>query len=345
MITKRLLSIISAAAIAHAVTAAPDSTSAPYKKFLPEVHATLRARYELATESGDGRFQVRNARVNLNGSLTDFLGYYLRADFCDRGSFKMLDAYAIFKPDAHWRVMMGQMRVPLSVDASRSVHNYWFANRSLPARDMWGSRKVGLKARYSFSPAGASAFVEGGIFSSASTSAQTSWSKNYTYAVIGAVEAGDWTPEIGFQSNELGSTRVNLWNMSLTWERDGLWEAEGEVLWKCYSNNAARTVFAYNLMARRFFPLNCRFANRLSADLRFDSSTDNCDGARNEHGDLIVTQTARKRLTVGATLAWLKGPVNTHLRLNYEQYFHKAGHISSPSDGANRLCLELMLHF
>ncbi len=322
--------------------AAADST-ASLKKYMPEVHATLRARYEISTADGDGRFQVRNARVNLKGNIADFLGYYFQADFCDRGSFRMLDAYAIFSPSKHVRIMAGQMRVPLSVDASRSVHTYWFANRSLSNRDMWSSRRVGLKARYSFALLNAPAFVEGGIFNSASTSSQTGWSDSYTYAVIGAATFGSWTPEIGFQSKDTGNTRVNLWNASLTWKY-GLWEAEGEFLYKIYSSDAAVSTKAFNIMARRFFPIKCPYADRVSLDMRFDGTSDNCDGERDDAGELLVTQTSRMRLTAGTTLAYLRGPVQAHLRLNYEQYFHDKSHVYSTSD-SNRLCLELMLHF
>ena len=88
----RMLCAAMAMLPAGAAAADADSVS----RYIPEVHATLRTRYEVATESGEARFQVRNARVNMNGDVTDFLGYFLRADFCDRGSFKMLDAYAIF---------------------------------------------------------------------------------------------------------------------------------------------------------------------------------------------------------------------------------------------------------
>ena len=90
--------------------AAADST-ASLKKYMPEVHATLRARYEISTADGDGRFQVRNARVNLKGNIADFLGYYFQADFCDRGSFRMLDAYAIFSPSRFCQSMSGLWQV------------------------------------------------------------------------------------------------------------------------------------------------------------------------------------------------------------------------------------------
>ncbi len=333
--------LCAAMAMLPAGAAAADADSV--SRYIPEVHATLRTRYEVATESGEARFQVRNARVNMNGDVTDFLGYFLRADFCDRGSFKMLDAYAIFHPSQTVQVMLGQMRVPLSVDATRSVNAYWFANRSLPSRDMWSSRKVGVKGRYSFSVGAAPAYVEGGVFSSASTSEQTSWSKSYTFGIVGVVTTGDFTPEIGFQSNELGNVRVNNWDASLTWCH-GEWEAEAEFLYKVYTNRAAKAVKAFNIMGRRFFPVKSRYVNRLSVEARYDGATDNCDGALDDDGRLCVTQTSRRRLTAGATAMWLKGPVKAHVRLNYEQYFHDGGHVASPADG-NKLCVELMVHF
>lgn len=319
-----------------------DSTDT-YRKYIPEVHATLRARYELDTELGDARFQVRNARVNLNGYVTDFLSYYLRADFCDRGKFSVLDAFATLRASSRLKVMMGQMRVPLSVDASRAVNQYWFVNRAFPGKDMWSSRKVGVKARYHFNIRKLPAYVEGGVFSSASTVTQDTWSKNYTFGIIGVVTLGDFMPEIGFQSNEVSDVRVNNWNASLTWHR-GMWEAEGEMLYKHYTHHAAESVKAYNFMARRFFPIRSRWANRVSLDLRFDGMTDNCDGKTNDAGALVVTKTARKRLTVGSTLAYIKLPVKAHLRLNYEQYFHGSSRVKTPADD-NKLSLELMLHF
>lgn len=165
----RLLLALLVGGTAWLSATAADSTRTR-NKYIPELHATMRLQYEVSASDGAGRFNVRNARVNLKGNLTDFLGYFLRADFSDRGKFVMRDAYAIFTPSSRLKVMMGQMRVPLSVDATRSVHQYWFAHSSLVTHDMWSSRKVGLKSRYSFSLGAAPAYVEGGAFSSASTS-------------------------------------------------------------------------------------------------------------------------------------------------------------------------------
>lgn len=327
-----------------ALTATASDSVKARSRYIPELHATMRLQYELSTEDGAGHFNVRNARVNLKGSLTDFLGYFLRADFSDRGKFVMRDAYAIFTPSGRVRLMMGQMRVPLSVDATRSVHQYWFAHSSLVTHSMWSSRKVGLKGRYSFCLGQAPAYVEGGVFSSASTSDHRPWSKDYTFGIIGVVDVGQWRPEIGFQSNMLGNVRCNLWDASLTWTDGSLWEAEVEGLYKAYSRNAAPATKALCVQARRFFPVRSRWADRLSVDARFDCAGDVYDIADSPDEPLIVGQTARRRLTLGSTLAYLDGPVQAHLRLNYEQFFHTSRHVPDVAD-SNRLCLELMLHF
>ena len=39
------------------------------KEYLPKVHGTIRSKYELQTTTGMQRFQVRNARVSLDGKV------------------------------------------------------------------------------------------------------------------------------------------------------------------------------------------------------------------------------------------------------------------------------------
>lgn len=38
-----------------------------WKDYLPEVHGTLRGKYEYQTATGEQRFQVRTARVSVTG--------------------------------------------------------------------------------------------------------------------------------------------------------------------------------------------------------------------------------------------------------------------------------------
>ena len=100
------------------------------KEYLPEVHGTIRGKYELQTTNGMQRFQVRNARVSLDGKVLPVIAYKAEIDLSDEGSIKMLDAYARFVPNDTWNVTLGQMRVPFTIDAHRSPHQQYFANRS-----------------------------------------------------------------------------------------------------------------------------------------------------------------------------------------------------------------------
>ncbi len=49
-------------------TAAENSNSGTKEKkvdYMPEIHGVVRARWEIDTQNGDQRFQIRNARVNV----------------------------------------------------------------------------------------------------------------------------------------------------------------------------------------------------------------------------------------------------------------------------------------
>lgn len=119
------------------------------KEYLPEVHGTIRGKYELQTTNGMQRFQVRNARVSLDGKVLPVIAYKAEIDLSDEGSIKMLDAYARFVPNDTWNVTLGQMRVPFTIDAHRSPHQQYFANRSFIAKQVGNVRDVGATGAFS----------------------------------------------------------------------------------------------------------------------------------------------------------------------------------------------------
>ena len=106
----------------------------------PHIHGTLRSKYEYQTSEGEGRFEVRNARVSVDGKVTPFISYKAEIDLCDEGSIKMLDAYTRLKPIQPLAFTIGQMRVPFTIDAHRSPHQQYFANRSFIAKQVGNVR-------------------------------------------------------------------------------------------------------------------------------------------------------------------------------------------------------------
>ena len=86
------------------------------------IGGTIRSKYEYQTEEGEGRFEVRTARINVVGNVTPQVSYKAEIDLCDEGKIKMLDAYTRIKPWKTLQFTIGQERVPFTIDAHRSPH-------------------------------------------------------------------------------------------------------------------------------------------------------------------------------------------------------------------------------
>ena len=64
--------------------------------FIPEIHGTIRAKYEYEPQIDKGRFEIRNARLSVEGKVIPIVRYKAEIDLSDEGTIKMLDAYTMF---------------------------------------------------------------------------------------------------------------------------------------------------------------------------------------------------------------------------------------------------------
>ena len=133
-----------------------------FSQWLPKINGTIRAKGEYQTEERQGRFEVRNARVSLENNDNTPIGYRAEIDLSDEGKIKMLDAYVGYRPISGMNIRLGQMRVPFSIDAHRSPHRQYFANRSFIAKQVGDVRDVGLCASYTLPKTPLT--IEGGLF-------------------------------------------------------------------------------------------------------------------------------------------------------------------------------------
>ena len=122
--------ITSALLCLAAVTASAQQTATSEKndadKATPvNIHGTIRSKYEYQTSENEGRFEVRNARISVDGNLSPIISYKAEIDLCDEGKIKMLDAYTRLKPVQGLQFTIGQMRVPFTIDAHRSPHQQY----------------------------------------------------------------------------------------------------------------------------------------------------------------------------------------------------------------------------
>lgn len=131
--------------------------------YMPNIHGTIRGKYEYQTEEGEGRFEVRNARVSVDGLITPAISYKAEIDLCDEGKIKMLDAYTRLRMLDKLQFTIGQMRVPFTIDAHRSPHQQYFANRSFIAKQVGNVRDVGAALGYNVN-VGFPIKLEAGVF-------------------------------------------------------------------------------------------------------------------------------------------------------------------------------------
>ena len=52
-----------------------DKQTMEIKDYLPEIHGTIRGKYEYQTETGESRFEVRNARFSVSGNVHPLVAY------------------------------------------------------------------------------------------------------------------------------------------------------------------------------------------------------------------------------------------------------------------------------
>lgn len=312
-----------------------------WPEWMPDISGTIRAKAEYQTERGETRFQVRNARIALDGAIIPAVIYKAEIDLSDEGRIRMLDAYAGVKPADSWLLRLGQMRVPFSIDAHRSPHMQYFANRSFIAKQVGDVRDVGLAG--TFSPKSVPLTLEAGVFNGSGLTEQKDyWTRSLNFSAKAQyVLPFGLTLQASVQKISPNGGAVYLYDGGLTFQR-GRWTLEAEYLRKHYTNktfddvNALDAFVCYDLPLRRIF-------DKISFLARYDMMDDHSDGVLNEQGVLQVDDAARKRVTGGVTLSFVK-KVHADLRLNYEKYFYDNVVLAQPSE-RDKAVVELVIHF
>lgn len=317
-----------------------DSTAVSYR---PEFHGTIRAKYEYQPEISKGRFEIRNARVSIEGKIIPIVRYKAEIDLCDEGSIKMLDAYVRLQPDEGLKVTCGQMRVPFTIDAHRSPHVQYFANRSFIAKQVCNVRDVGVAAALMFGKR-MPLTLEGGIFNgSGLTDQKNFWTGSVNFSFKAQAEiARRFNVTLSCQRATNGDVDVMMYDAGAYWQTQQ-WHVEAEYLRKHYLRNAFSPVNAIDAFAAYRLPLK-RGLSAISFLGRYDYMSDHTKGNRDECGALGVDDHERHRLTGGVTLSFGKKALQADLRLNYEQYFYRSGVTPAISE-RNKLVVEVVAHF
>ncbi len=315
----------------------------------PEIHGTIRGKYEYQTGEGEGRFEVRNARVSISGQVAKAVEYKAEIDLSDEGQIKMLDAYTRLKPARGFDFTLGQMRVPFTIDAHRSPHQQYFANRSFIAKQVGNVRDVGATVGYSFN-VGFPIILQAGMFNGSGLTNQKDF---WTNKVNFSAKAQFMLPRgfnitLSAQKIRPDDVTVMMYDGGAYYHAHG-WHIEAEYLFKHYSDDAFKNVHAVDAFVNYDIPLRKCFFSKISPLLRYDYMSDHSDGMRyaggkeDTEGTLVVNDYRRSRLTGGVTFSIAK-PFISDIRLNYEKYFYRSGAIQKPSE-RDKIVIEVMTRF
>lgn len=313
-------------------------------EYLPVIHGTIRGKYEYQTTTAEQRFQVRNARVSLTGNVLPLVTYKAEIDLSDEGVIKMLDAYARVKPFDHWSITIGQMRVPFTIDAHRSPHQQYFANRSFIAKQMGSLRDAGATLKYD-ATGGFPFSIEAGLFSGSGLTEQKGWHKVLCYsAKLVMTPCRGYNLTLSTQRIRPSDTNIYMYDIGTFYEV-GNWHIEAETMYKRYAGAAMNDVWALDAFVNYdwHMPSEKYLFKKISLLARFDSMGDNSNGLPDETGKLTVTDFRRKRITGGVTFSFGKA-FRADIRLNYEKYFYDNTACAKPSE-LDKVVAEMMVHF
>lgn len=329
------------AVVLAAMTAAAESVADDDMSYRPNIHGTLRPRYELLTGDGESRFQMRNARVSLDGRVAPQIDYFMQVDLCAKGKVMPLDFWARLALAPGLKLQAGQFRMPFGIDTFRAPHTFLFANRAFMVRDMCNYRAVGFKLTYAVASTPLS--VEGGVFNPYAIGNHEVWSKKMNYAAKLVYARSGATLSTGIMSICPDRVRANLAGFSAGWG-DRHWTVQGEFMHEHYTHRAHKSAWGYTAFANYGMPVKAGMFNRLSFQGRFDGITDH-SSAYDTDGTLITDNPARNRITIGSTISYIRtAGMFVDIRLNYEKFFYHKG-VEAPAGQNDKVVAELVVRF
>ncbi len=310
--------------------------------YMPNIHGVIRSRYEHSFEDGEGRFEVRNARLTLDGKVAPSIDYFVQVDLCDQGKMKPLDFWARLEITKGLKFQAGQFRMPFGIDPFRAPANYIFSNRSFIGRQICNYRAVGFKLSYTLPKI--PLMLEGGVFNPNTIAEHNVWNKKMAYAAKALYTWDNVKLSTGIMSICPDQVRANIIDGAISWS-NSRWLVEGEYMHEHYTNSAHKPCNGYNLFADYHFPINAGVFNRLTFQGRFDAMTDHSTGQRDSDGFLQTNNCERKRITLGSTISYIRTKsMFVDIRVNYEKYFYDDNVTIAQGEG-DKAVVELVLRF
>lgn len=315
----------------------PQPAEANKMSYFPAFHGAVRPRWELDTETGKSRFEVRWARFIAEGKVSPKIGYFLQVDLCDQGVFKFHDAYVKMEVAKGLEVQAGQFKMPFGRETFMAPINFVFANRSFMAKLMGSYRKVGAKLTYTI-PTKMPLIIEAAVGNAGGIANHNMWGKSYMGCGRVTLQAGDFNICGGVMDILPDVKRIMLYDIGTTWKHCD-WRGGAEYMIEHYVNSNHKDAHSWVLWGDYGRNAKLGIFNHWSVQARYDGMTCQWNGIEGS-----ADNEGRQRVTIGGTLSYRYKNVFADVMLDYEQYFYQ--HKYTPTDGqGNKLVLELAVRF
>ena len=323
------------------------------QKYAPQIHGIMRGKYEYEPDLGASRFEVRNARLTVEGNMPLRSSYKLEVDLCDESAIKMKDAWVRVNPWSTLRITLGQQRMPFSIDAHRNPSAQYFANRSFIAKQVGDMRDVGAAVGYDVKQGDRKVLsLDAGIYNGSNLDNQkTAWFTSPAYSArvqYFPVKGLAIMPSVQHQLIAGREASYTSFDFGAYYERNGF-HVEAEYLRKFYAKNAFDDCNAVDVMAIYRQPLKREnsFIQSISYLARYDYMGNHSDGKKGfVEGTtrLTLSDAERHRFTAGVTFHVRNKYFPTDIRLNYEKYWYP-NHATPKESEQDKLVAELAIRF
>ncbi len=289
---------------------AQEKDSVRYPTF--KVDATMKNKFEYASETGKSRFSVRNSRIGVRGNLTELVSYRGQLELSDNGNFKVLDLYGSMELLKGLKASLGQIKVPIFNDYITTPGTMMFANRAFIGKYFLSTRDLGFQTQYTFGLGKIPTRIEFGVYNG-NVINDPVWNDRLSYG--GRVEFGTMkgfrTTAKFYDYSNISDSHYLFYGADLRYATD-YWKVETEFMRRDNKNDHTDRMLSYYVQTAYVQPLKKTFFfKNIIPAVRWDAIDKD---ATNDKFDI-------NRFTVGLGFGFTQKYFSSLLRFDYEKYF------------------------
>jgi hypothetical protein len=313
-----------------------SSDTESYVVLKPEL--IFKGKYEFSTESGEGRFNLKNSRVGVRGNLNKFFSYRFLLDLNSEGKFSVLDLYGKIQASNRLSITFGQQGLSLFNPYTIDPKTLDYANRPFVGKYIFSSRDMGIAVAYKLKKEGFPIDLEAGVYNGDGIN-NPQWTKTPSYG--GRLAFGSYTKGFRFTtkayrnkvSNEQDFLAYGA-DIRITHE-NFRFETEFMSKHNYFNKEKLTTALAQGLYS---FPLESKVFSAVQTALRWDAMG----------YDFVNKGFGVNRGTIGLNFILRSDSFYSLIRLNYEHYFKSKVVLPEFKNGYaddNKISLELLFCF